>query len=241
MLPPLVAGAVVASNCLSPFPPPSSSSSLLRSAPLPTTRLTSFTATVTIEVGSKIPDVAIGFVSFPFPQSSRWLTPSFRSYVPYSDALEDASVCGLPSKIQTHKDWAGKKVVVFGIPGSCVAFLTLLRCFANPATPSYSFTKTCSENHVPPYVEKYDEFKSKGVDSIYCISSNDLFVQSAFGRVLKTGDKVVCVGDASFDFLEPTVRPFFHRLFPPSLFRTLPVSPQHLSPPLRPLLTLFLP
>lgn len=78
---------------------------------------------------------------------------------------------------------------------------------------------------------EYDQFKSKGVDSIvrplslsrpsierrtdpllalartaraqYCIASNDLFVQSAFGRVQKTADKVVCVGDPELKFLEP--------------------------------------
>ncbi|BGO92150.1 hypothetical protein NBRC10512_000881 [Rhodotorula toruloides] len=119
---------------------------------------------MTIEVGQTIPDAELG-------------------YVPYTDELEDPSVCGLPSKIHTHKDWKGKKVVIFGIPGS--------------------FTKTCSENHLPPYVTAYDQFKSKGVDAIYCIATNDMFVQSAFGRVHKTGDKVICISDASMSFLRP--------------------------------------
>ncbi|GAA5931360.1 hypothetical protein JCM3775_005004 [Rhodotorula graminis] len=131
----------------------------------PTHTPTSYSAMApTIQVGDTIPDAQLG-------------------YVPYSPELEDPIVCGLPSKISTHKDWKNKKVVIFGIPGS--------------------FTKTCSENHLPPYVTEYDQFKSKGVDSIYCIASNDLFVQSAFGRVQKTGDKVVCVGDPELKFLEP--------------------------------------
>ncbi|GAA5971028.1 hypothetical protein JCM11641_004118 [Rhodosporidiobolus odoratus] len=139
---------------------------MLRDVPAPrsTDRLVTSPATVTIKVGETIPATTIG-------------------YVPFSPALEDPGVCGLPGKIDTHADWKGKKVVVFGIPGS--------------------FTKTCSENHLPPYVTSYDDFKAKGVDSIYCISSNDLFVQSAFGRVHKTGDKVICIGDPNFDFLEP--------------------------------------
>lgn len=34
-----------------------------------------------------------------------------------------------------------------------------------------AFTKTCSENHVPPYVTAYDQFKAKGVDAIVsCLS-----------------------------------------------------------------------
>ncbi|GAA5826560.1 hypothetical protein JCM11251_002428 [Rhodosporidiobolus azoricus] len=120
---------------------------------------------MTIQIGETIPDVQLG-------------------YVPYSGELEDPAVCGLPSKLSTGKDWKGKKVVVFGIPGS--------------------FTKTCSENHLPPYVTSYDDFKSKGVDAVYCISSNDLFVQSAFGRTLKAGEKVIMLGDPNYDFLEPT-------------------------------------
>lgn len=96
---------------------------------------------------------------------------------------DDPIVCGLPGKIKTHADWKGKKIVLFGIPGS--------------------FTKTCSENHLPPYVTSYDQFKGKGVDGIYCIATNDLFVQSAFGRVHKTGDKVVCIADPAMAFLKP--------------------------------------
>ncbi|GAA5891664.1 hypothetical protein JCM6882_006160 [Rhodosporidiobolus microsporus] len=127
--------------------------------------LSHFLVALTIQIGETIPDVQLG-------------------YVPFAPELDDPAVCGLPGKISTHSDWKGKKVVVFGIPGS--------------------FTKTCSENHLPPYVSSFDDFKSKGVDSIYCISSNDMFVQSAFGRVHKTSDKVVCVGDPTYAFLEPT-------------------------------------
>ncbi|KAG0653949.1 hypothetical protein C6P46_002056 [Rhodotorula mucilaginosa] len=119
---------------------------------------------MTIAVGDTIPDVELG-------------------YVPYTPELEDPIVCGLPGKISTHKDWKGKKIVLFGIPGA--------------------FTKTCSENHVPPYVTAYDQFKAKGVDAIYCIATNDLFVQSAFGRVQKTGDKVICCSDPEMKFLRP--------------------------------------
>ncbi|BGP56037.1 hypothetical protein JCM8202_005181 [Rhodotorula sphaerocarpa] len=119
---------------------------------------------MTIAVGDTIPDVEL-------------------SYVPYTPELEDPSVCGMPGKIQTGKDWKGKKIVLFGIPGS--------------------FTKTCSENHLPPYVTSYDQFKSKGVENIYCIATNDMFVQSAFGRVQKTGDKVICCSDPQMQFLRP--------------------------------------
>ncbi|GAA5897895.1 hypothetical protein JCM5296_004963 [Sporobolomyces johnsonii] len=103
-------------------------------------------------------------------------------YIPYAPELEDPAVCGLPSKITTEKDFKGKKVVIFGVPGA--------------------FTKTCSENHLPPYVADFDKFKSKDVDAIYCISSNDLFVMSAWGRVMKAGDKVVCISDSQLAWLK---------------------------------------
>lgn len=40
-----------------------------------------------------------------------------------------------------------------------------------------------------------------GVDAVYCIASNDLFVQSAWGRVLHTEDKVVMLSDSSLKWL----------------------------------------
>ncbi|PCJ40921.1 MAG: peroxiredoxin [SAR86 cluster bacterium] len=52
--------------------------------------------------------------------------------------------------------FAGKKVVVFSLPGA--------------------FTPTCSSNHLPRYEALYDDFKAAGVDDIYCVSVNDAFV-----------------------------------------------------------------
>lgn len=39
-----------------------------------------------------------------------------------------------------------------------------------------AFTPTCQVQHLPPYVEKYSEFKSKGVDIVAVISANDPYV-----------------------------------------------------------------
>lgn len=62
----------------------------------------------------------------------------------------------------TEDIFAGKKVVVFSLPGA--------------------FTPTCSSNHLPRYEELADEFKSQGVDEIYCISVNDAFVMFQWGK-----------------------------------------------------------
>lgn len=59
-------------------------------------------------------------------------------------------------------EWANKKVVVVAVPGA--------------------FTPTCSVNHIPPYLEKLSELKSKGVDVVAVIAFNDAWVMSAWGK-----------------------------------------------------------
>ena len=44
-------------------------------------------------------------------------------------------------------------------------------------------------NHLPPYIQKYNEFKDKGVDVIIVIAANDPFVMSGWGRVEGLKDK----------------------------------------------------
>lgn len=43
------------------------------------------------------------------------------------------------------------------------------------------------QTHLPGYVEKADEIKAGGVDEIVCVSVNDAFVLSAWGKEHKTG------------------------------------------------------
>lgn len=62
----------------------------------------------------------------------------------------------------TEDIFAGKKVVVFSLPGA--------------------FTPTCSSNHLPRYEELYAEMAALGVDAIYCISVNDAFVMFQWGK-----------------------------------------------------------
>jgi peroxiredoxin len=80
----------------------------------------------------------------------------------------------------TDELFHGKKVVLFAVPGA--------------------FTPTCSAKHLPGFVERAGEIKSKGVDTILCLSVNDAFVMDAWGRDRGVGDRVTLVADGSGDF-----------------------------------------
>ncbi len=71
--------------------------------------------------------------------------------------------------------FAGRKVVVFGLPGA--------------------FTPTCSGQHVPGYVQHADAFKAKGVDAIGCLSVNDAWVMKAWGENQGAAGKVEMLAD----------------------------------------------
>ena len=85
-----------------------------------------------------------------------------------------------PNPVTTEALTAGKKVVIFGLPGA--------------------FTPTCSAKHVPGYVAHYADFKAKGVDEIACMSVNDAFVMDAWGKDQHAGGKVHMLADGSADF-----------------------------------------
>lgn len=59
-------------------------------------------------------------------------------------------------------EFKNKKVVVVAVPGA--------------------FTPTCSEKHIPTFLEQKDALKAKGVDQIIVIAYNDPFVMSAWGK-----------------------------------------------------------
>ncbi len=84
---------------------------------------------------------------------------------------------GGPAPISTNDIFKGKKVVLFALPGA--------------------FTPTCSAKHVPGFVEKADQIKAKGVDTIACLSVNDAFVMGAWGKDQNVGGKVLMLADGS--------------------------------------------
>jgi glutaredoxin/glutathione-dependent peroxiredoxin len=85
-----------------------------------------------------------------------------------------------PKEVTTDELFGGKKVALFAVPGA--------------------FTPTCSQRHLPGYVDKAAALKAKGVDTIACVSVNDAFVMGAWGKDQNTGDKVMMLADGSGDF-----------------------------------------
>ncbi|KAI8638312.1 Redoxin [Parasitella parasitica] len=102
-------------------------------------------------------------------------------YVPY-DAARDPMACPRPIKYNLAKELKDKKAVIFAIPGA--------------------FTPTCSETHVPKFLEKYDQLKKAGVDVIICTAANDGFVMHAFGQHLKVQDKIIMASDGDSGFFQ---------------------------------------
>ena len=77
--------------------------------------------------------------------------------------------------------FAGKKVILFGLPGA--------------------FTPTCSEKQLPVYEEHFDKFKVYGVEEIYCVSVNDAFVMNAWAKDQEI-QKVKLIPDGNGDFTD---------------------------------------
>jgi peroxiredoxin len=63
-----------------------------------------------------------------------------------------------------------------------------------------AFTPTCSQRHLPGYVDKAAALKAKGVDTIACLSVNDAFVMGAWGKDQKADGKVTMLADGNGDF-----------------------------------------
>jgi len=82
-------------------------------------------------------------------------------------------------KVELGSLCAGKKVVVFGVPGA--------------------FTPGCSKTHLPGYVSGAEDLKGKGVDEIVCVSVNDPFVMEAWGKDQGAAGKVRMLADTGAD------------------------------------------
>lgn len=79
----------------------------------------------------------------------------------------------------TSEIFAGKKVVLFAVPGA--------------------FTPTCSAAHLPGYIALADQIKAKGVDTIVCTAVNDAFVMKAWADS-QNAEEITFLADGSASF-----------------------------------------
>jgi len=94
----------------------------------------------------------------------------------YIETATDTCAVG-PNNFQVHDLAKGKTIALFAVPGA--------------------FTPTCSQKHLPGYIELADALKAKGVDEIWCLSVNDAFVMGAWGREQGAEGKVRMLADGS--------------------------------------------
>ncbi|HVN41600.1 MAG TPA: peroxiredoxin [Steroidobacteraceae bacterium] len=85
-----------------------------------------------------------------------------------------------PQNLTTEQLFAGKKVVLFSVPGA--------------------FTPTCDAKHLPGFVQHAEAIKAKGVDTIACTAVNDVFVMNAWGKSSLVGDKILMLADGNGDY-----------------------------------------
>ena len=84
---------------------------------------------------------------------------------------------GEPKENETDQLFSGKKVILFAVPGA--------------------FTPTCNNSHLPSFIEKYDEIKSKGIDHIICLSVNDQFVAKVWRDSKSLKDDFLFIADGN--------------------------------------------
>jgi peroxiredoxin len=85
-----------------------------------------------------------------------------------------------PKPISTDELFKGKTVALFAVPGA--------------------FTPTCSARHLPSFKTHAADLKAKGVDTIACVSVNDVFVMKAWGENQAVGDNILMLADGNGDF-----------------------------------------
>ena len=85
-----------------------------------------------------------------------------------------------PGKMTTDDVFKGKKVVLFAVPGA--------------------YTPTCDQQHLPGFVARFDELRSKGYDTIACTAVNDVFVLDRWAKDTGADGKVLMLGDGAASF-----------------------------------------
>lgn len=81
--------------------------------------------------------------------------------------------------VDTRALFDNTKVVIFAVPGA--------------------FTPTCSEKHLPGFVEHFQAFRDKGVE-VACVSVNDPFVMQAWAQSQHVPEGMLVLADGNGEF-----------------------------------------
>ncbi|TSL04295.1 Peroxiredoxin-5, mitochondrial [Bagarius yarrelli] len=84
------------------------------------------------------------------------------------------------NKITLAELFKGKMGILFAVPGA--------------------FTPGCSKTHLPGFVAEAEILRSKGVEEVVCVSVNDVFVMSAWGKEHGADGKVRMLADPTGAF-----------------------------------------
>ena len=83
-------------------------------------------------------------------------------------------------EISTNEILNKGKIILFGLPGA--------------------FTPTCSNKHLPSFLQSAEQLKKKNIEKVFCISVNDPFVMEAWGKSYNLKDQLTLLADANANF-----------------------------------------
>jgi peroxiredoxin len=98
------------------------------------------------------------------------------------DAIPEVTLKYINDGVQTIDTptlFAHKNVVLFAVPGA--------------------FTPTCSERHLPGFVERFEDFRERGIE-VACMAVNDPFVMQAWGESRQVPAGLRMLSDGNGDF-----------------------------------------
>ena len=99
------------------------------------------------------------------------------------DKLPDAKVFIIDKQhkeIPTSEILNKDKVILFGVPGA--------------------FTPTCSNQHLPSFLQSAEKLKNKDIKKVFCISINDPYVMEACGKSYNLKNELTLLADVKGNF-----------------------------------------
>ena len=87
--------------------------------------------------------------------------------------------------------FANGKIILFGLPGA--------------------FTPTCSNKHLPSFINSTEDLRKKNIKKVFCISVNDPYVMEAWGKSLNIKDQLTLISDIKSNFTKSIGAEFIWR------------------------------